>query len=437
MAVRANAFGAFAAIRKDKDTPLQIEIQSQTLREDIARLFPLHGVKDPYLDPETWDNYARAQRKGTVYDYDNPVNSMSNDYNVAKEVGFQLEMRSFGEEFDVRLCTTISDIEIPVHAFVLAARSPVFREALCNVRESGSFSIHETMTVNVVDSIIRLEFADFDVEALYNLAMYMYNDTFMDIWSTVGLSLKRPAFHNNWKSVRAQLLRIAPKLKMTTFETDVKNQRPPTRIMQYDFKKAIKDERFMEHGDTIVDLDTEERSVYTPLMRQRCPFFEQLFGGRSGGRWLAGRREESNIIRVDLEHVEPHVFDYVMKYIYSDCGPEMFDDVVAADLDEFSHVVMDVLAISDELMLDRLGEICQHVLGQLANSRNIAYLLNEVEPLAVKALKDVGLEYICLQLETTLDNHLLDDLDEEILHELDAIIQANQIGRASCRERVF
>lgn len=427
VAVRANAFGGFAAIRKDKDTPLQIEIQPQALREDIARLFPLHGVKDPYLDPETWDNYARAQRKGTVYDYDNPVNSMSNDYNVAKEVGFQLGMRSFGEEFDVRLCTTISDIEIPVHAFVLAARSPVFREALCNVRESGSFTIHETMTVNVIDSIIRLEFADFNVEALYNLAMYMYNDTFMDIWSTVGLSLKRPAFHNNWKSVRAQLLRIAPKLKMTTFETDVKNQRPPTRIMQYDFKKAIKDERFMEHGDTIVDLDTEERSVYTPLMRQRCPFFEQLFGGRSGGRWLAGRREESNIIRVDLEHVEPHVFDYVMKYIYSDCGPEMFDDVVAADLDEFSHVVMDVLAISDELMLDRLGEICQHVLGQLANSRNIAYLLNEVEPLAVKALKDVGLEYICLQLETTLDNHLLDDLDEEILHELDAIIQANQV----------
>lgn len=427
VAVRANAFGGFAAIRKDKDIPLQIEIQPQTLREDIAKLFPLHGVKDPYLDPETWDNYARAQRKGTVYDYDNPVNSMSNDYNVAKEVGFQLAMRTFGEEFDVRLCTTISDIEIPVHAFVLAARSPVFREALCNARESGSFTIHETMTVNVVDSTIRLEFADFDVEALYNLAIYMYNDTFMDIWSTVGLSLKRPEFHNNWKSVRAQLLRIAPKLKMATFETDVKNQRPPTRIMQYDFKKAIKDERFMEHGDTIVDLNGEERFVYTPLMRQRCPFFEQLFGGRSGGRWLAGRREHSDIIRVDLEHVEPHVFDYVMKYIYSDCGPEMFDDVLAADLDEFSHVVMDVLAISDELMLDRLGEICQHVLGQLANSRNIAYLINEVEPLAVKALKDVGLEYICLQLETILDNHLLDDLDEEILHELDEVIQANQM----------
>lgn len=427
VAVRANAFGGFAATRKDKDTPLEIEIRPQTLREDIAKLFPLYDVKDPYLDPETWDNYARAQRKGTVYDYDNPVNSMSNDYNVAKEVGAQLNMRSFGEEFDVRLCTTISDIEIPVHAFVLAARSPVFREALCNSRERGSFTIHETMTVKVVDSIIRLEFADFDVEALYNLAMYMYNDTFMDIWSTVGLSLKRPAFHNNWKSVRAQLLRIAPKLKMATFETDVKNQRPPTRIMQYDFKKAIKDERFMEHGDTIVELDGDERYVHTPLMRQRCPFFEQLFGGRSGGRWLAGRREESDIIRVDLEHVEPHVFDYVMKYIYSDCGPEMFNDVVAADLDEFSHVVMDVLAISDELMLDRLGEICQHVLGQLANSRNIAYLLNEVEPLAVKALKDVGLVYICLQLETILDNHLLDDLDEEILHELDAVVQANQM----------
>ena len=89
VAVRANAFGGFAAIRKDKDAPLHIDIQPGTLREDISKLFPLYGVKDPYLDPETWDNYARAQRRGTVYDYENPVNSMPNDYNVAANVGSQ------------------------------------------------------------------------------------------------------------------------------------------------------------------------------------------------------------------------------------------------------------------------------------------------------------------------------------------------------------
>jgi hypothetical protein len=53
-----------------------------------------------------------------------------------------------------------------------------------------------------------------------------------------------------------------------------------------------------------------------------------------------------------------------LKYIYADVGTEIFDDVVVQNIDEFSDLVMDVMALADELMLDRLAQICQQVLGR-------------------------------------------------------------------------
>ena len=39
-----------------------------------------------------------------------------------------------------------------------------------------------------------------------------------------------------------------------------------------------------------------------------------------------------------------------------------------------------------------------------------------------------GLEYVCLQLESMLENHLIDDLDEDLLLELDDVVRANQLN---------
>ena len=62
------------------------------------------------------------------------------------------------------------------------------------------------------------------------------------------------------------------------------------------------------------------------------------------------------------------------------------------------------------------------------NTRNISQLLNAVAPCSVTEFKDAGLEYMCLQLESMLENHLLDDLDLELLFELDEVVRGNQLN---------
>lgn len=42
--------------------------------------------------------------------------------------------------------------------------------------------------------------------------------------------------------------------------------------------------------------------------------------------------------------------------------------------------------------------------------------------------KDAALEYLCLQLESMLENHLIDDLDEDLLLELDEVVRGNQLN---------
>ena len=80
---------------------------------------------------------------------------------------------------------------------------------------------------------------------------------------------------------------------------------------------------------------------------------------------------------------------------------------------------MDVLSAANELLLDRLSQICQAVMGRYVNVRNVCGLLNAISPSSVHAFKDAGLEYLCLSLEAMLQGHHLNELGEDLLLELD------------------
>jgi len=62
------------------------------------------------------------------------------------------------------------------------------------------------------------------------------------------------------------------------------------------------------------------------------------------------------------------------------------------------------------------------------STRNVCYLLNAIAPCSITEFKDAALEYICLQLESMLENHLMNDLDEDLVLELDEVVRANQLA---------
>lgn len=167
-------------------------------------------------------------------------------------------------------------------------------------------------------------------------------------------------------------MKVAVKLELTRLEPAVRQMVEPKPSLDEDMEIAFRDATLFDNGDVLIQLADGNFRVHSALMCQRCPFFEGLFKGRAGGRWLSERRdlleEPSDAIDIDLKHIDSTMFQMVLRHVYADTGEELFDSVATDSLDEYLDMVMDVMGIANELMLDRLSQICQKTIGRYGES---------------------------------------------------------------------
>jgi len=372
-AVRSTTFGVYAAIRKDCDmTKTQIAVGEQRIWEHVAPLFSLRGLEasePPFeVDTETPRFWTPVLPKDL---FDHLKRAVLTSADLDADISRHLLGRNL-DGYDVDICTTTSEVRIPVHGF-LVARSPVMRNVMSRFRRFGSACIPDVFSItneyikgdtdiDTPHTRITIIFQGLDVISIVNLVQYMYEDSFIDVWH---FTRHCPSMAFRYRQVRVELMKIASHLKLNKLEAAVRLMTEPERQMNVDLNRAMLDPSFFEDGDAIIELDGAEVFVHSALLCQRCPFFEGMFNGRAAGQWLTGRREvDTETVRIDLKHIEPETFKLVLRFLYADVGSELFDNLVAADLDEFSEIVLDVMAISNELMLDRLSQICQQVIGR-------------------------------------------------------------------------
>ena len=92
-----------------------------------------------------------------------------------------------------------------------------------------------------------------------------------------------------------------------------------------------------------------------------------------GGGWLVSRRraalaEGTSGFRIQLKHLSYNIMSLVLEHIYCDAGSELFDNVRKETVDEFLEFVIEVMAVANELLLDRLKDICQSILSPFGTS---------------------------------------------------------------------
>ncbi|KAI0875809.1 hypothetical protein GGS24DRAFT_273162 [Hypoxylon argillaceum] len=433
-AVRASMFGAYAAVRRDCDvTRDQFEISQPTLWDDVSPLLPLHGFKAYNSNKRENENTGEFQNpenlKGRVDDLSYEILTSTD---LEDDLATHFTHWAFtSSKLDVVVRSALHPkLSIPVHSWILSARSVVLRDALQRFRRMGRHHVPDLLTIQEKQGQTIIEFIwNIDTITLLNIIVYMYRDCVVPAWN---FTRQAPPLAYRYRQIRTDVMKLAARLRMPMLEAAARMQTPVSRSMNVDFQHAINDAIFFQDGDTLLELDGDEVTVHSAMLCQRCPWFQGLFNGRSRGKWLESRRAEqgdSDLVKIDLRHMNPESFHYVIQFLYSDVGEELFDSVVAANIDDFSELVMDVMSIANELMLDRLSQICQKTIGRFVSTRNISTLLNLISPFSVTEFKEKGLEYICLQMEAMLENHLLDDLDEDLLHDLDVVVRANQLAR--------
>lgn len=428
LAVRASGYGAYAAARRDCDvTKTQIVVDPPSLWKDVFPLLSLTQLRNgSYVEPDEmrprfWQNHKKVDEVKAL----KTVLMQSKD--VEEELAEIAEscFSDSTQRYDAVFATTASDVVIPVHRFVLTGRSRVLRRGFRDLCEASTFTIHD-LCVTELDENGRavMKFQGLDILTVVNLALYLYTDDMIEYWH---LTRNAPSMAFRYRQIRTELMKVAAKLELAKLEPAVRQMVPATPCLDTDLELAVADPAYFHDGDVIVQLEDEEVRLHSALACARCPFFESLFVGRAGGRWLADRQNEE-AVHVDLTETNAKTFQLVLRYLYCDSSTEIFDSIVATDLDDFLDNVMDVLAAANELMLDRLSQICQSVIGRYVNVRNVCSLLNAVSPSAVHEFRDACLEYLCLSLESLLQGHHLNELDEDLLHELDEVVRENQLA---------
>lgn len=370
VAVRTNAYGAFAAIRKDTDiTREQIAIDRPLLWTDMYKLLVFKDFRGPEEDSDT--EHPRPRFWTAPPTQNDPASikraAFASDDLEADMTQLFDQQSLDGSTYDIWISSTVCEVRIPAHAFLLAGRSGVLRRALNEFHNSYYFSIPESFAIEYgKDGQIQLQFVGADFLTLVNFVFYIYTDHVIDVWHHTRYSPER-AFR--YKQVRIELMKIADTLDMRNLERAARLQLDPASSLHLDMEVAFADSCFFEDGDLLVELaDEVEVRVHSALVCARCPFFDGLFHGRAGGRWLASRRsraqESTEMIKVDLKHVGAETFNVVLKHIYADSGEEIFDDVASNDLDELIDLIIEVMSVANELMLDRLSQISQKLLGR-------------------------------------------------------------------------
>lgn len=369
--VCSNSFGAFAAAQRDCDvTREQIEVGPSTLWKDLLPLSPF-GV---FASADSGDAEA-AGGDGVL--------GIEPTLAVKKAVMSASDIESFFPPSPIDLpqgvvlvMTSLSGVQIPVHEFVLSGRSSVLRSAFHSFRKSGTYTLPDILSISHDQhDRTRVLFHGLDLYTVLNLAFFIYTDNIFDMWH---LARHTPESALRYRQVRTEVMRLGTHLNIPSIERAARLMIDPHQSLKSDMARAIADPSFFESGDVVIELsDDDEVRAHSQVICQRCLFFDVLFNGRSGGRWLLSRRENSassdGSTRVDLRHIDRPVFDFVMRYLYADTDEQLFDEVRSKDLDSFMDLVFDVAFVANELMIDRLAQVCQRVLGQFGMS---CYLLS-------------------------------------------------------------
>ncbi|KAK6539059.1 hypothetical protein TWF694_010604 [Orbilia ellipsospora] len=433
IAVRSNAFGSFAAIRRDVDVlKTQLGIREATLWDDIGSLLSFYD--DPLvLDLGAVESGRDFGKTNVELDRERAIEwFLQKDLiNLLKESIHEMDLT----EYDTVIKSTELDevgISIPAHSFVLTGRCPQLRGIFAKAIESGT-ACHESLVElnHQSGGTFDLIFKGVDWFSILVFVFYLYKDIVVSVWTRFVRNKEQA---QQLQRVRSDLALLAKNFGLAQLAVVTSGLNTVKLTLNTDFEEAVGDPLFLETGDMLLELQDKTVKVHSSLLCARCSFFDALYHGGSG-RWLASRKGEEQyaadqLVRVDMKHVSLQTMEIVLKFLYADKSTHLFDKVqVSKDgLDGFLDLVIDVLGVANELMLDRLVEICQRTIGRFVNTRNATSILAAISESSVPTFKEACLEYIFTNLDTMLETRALNELDADLMAELDITVKERQLA---------
>nr|CAD7404847.1 unnamed protein product [Timema cristinae] len=167
---------------------------------------------------------------------------------------------------------------------------------------------------------------------------------------------------------------------------------------------------------TIHSKEGRELRAHKCVLAARLEYFNNMFGG--------GWAETSNSSKPLIIPIPYNILEAVVGFLYQ-------DEAAAVQASEDLEFVCDVLAVADQLFVERLKEVCEAALGGLVTLKNVAQLLELSGAYNADQLKRCCMQYICLNLPAVLEARSLEIVSENLLEDLSKYYQ--ELNTVMCK----
>ncbi|SCV67107.1 BQ2448_5753 [Microbotryum intermedium] len=415
--VAANSTGGFAALRSD--VPLRpIDIEGLTLAEDLL------GVLPHWLRSEAGMSFSKHERAVQDEDDEDAATQATVERGIQVAKRLMQVLATWSTACEVHVAGTDLFLipnqgqRIPVHRAMLAVRSP---RLLSRIAAAPPDAAELAIDCSVYSALL--------------LIHYLYQDEVPAVWDLrIGHSLQA-AFGSNLAIgvCRQELQQLASDLELPALAEALGYQArmAPSSTLSRDIMTllqcSLSASRFASPSlepDIVLALADRDIAAHSLILRARCPFFRVFFDENV---WTMHRRDQfDGKIRFSLQHIEWSVMGLVLDHIYGDAGMSLFRSLDRATADDYIDFTTKVLAVANELLLDKLKAVCSAVLRSFITLRNVCAILSDAIFYEATDLARTCMYYLASSMETALENRLLDDLAPELLKALTDFVQERQ-----------
>lgn len=298
-------------------------------------------------------------------------------------------------------------ISLGIHLNIIACRSKFFHRLLRQESDDEYF-ITEGIEGNYdVKKRILTFTSDVDVRAVLILLHCIYTNRVLSFWDSFPSGAKCPPAVKRSKDQFTDL--------MTAFQLDSYYGKENQYIAL--FQNIINNDT----GDLEICLRDGEMRCDSSILSARSAFFETFLSERWENLVLdLESASDDETKHIDLQGISLLQFEVIVRHIYGCNDLHVFDSIyksVAADddSDDFVNFLLDLIEISDELLLIQLKHICELAIKDLIAIDNVLLLLEHSYYLNASKLFKSCCWCIFNNLDILVFESSFQNLDEEVL----------------------
>ncbi|KAK6453937.1 uncharacterized protein RJT20DRAFT_131401 [Scheffersomyces xylosifermentans] len=385
-------------VENDEDDDTTLVEETRDSIEDILST----GYNDKYDR-----NKNKRQRLENTLDLvlDSEDQSMAD--NVKMECGVlarEFSARAFEESnkgYDCKITFEHhKDVIFGFHKKIFEVRSKVFEKVLNPTSDDEMFVSDEFVArYHDVGSTFHI-MADFEIESILLMIYSIYTSKKLDLWSCYS---SRHSYPPHLKKIFDEYNQL---ISMFRISDSIKSSRGYDSLLK-NFQ-SMKD----NSGDITIRLKDTEMKCHSYLLKARSAFFETV---------LSPRWETDTSSILDFGGLSSRQFEIILRHIYGYSDDELFDcfDYSFNESDEFVNDLLELIEISDELLLFQLKALCQLAISDFISLDNVILLLVHADYLSAPKLFMNCCWYIYNNLETLLFDSSFKELSFEILEKLE------------------